>query len=378
MGMRSNDGGGGEEETVVEGVLGVEPVTEDDVGDLEGEDCVEIAHLLGAVLRDDGGGVEQALGDDDGVADGDGLERLGEQRAAADGTGEGDVVVGEDIAGESFEGLVELAGCIDEAGLEEAVDDVVFSLLDPGALGAERAYILCIIADVGGSDDIEGGVLGLLGGDFEDVTPDVVDGLELEGAGDALGIALLNVEGGGQPEVGLDVGAPAVEVVELLVILLLSGEVAVEADDVAAAGLDPDAAEEATGGTLAGDGGDVEDGGGSVAEEVVADVAEGVVLPVEVVRVHEDHLDEAGFVEVEVEAAAKTGDVGHRVLEEAELAVVAGALRGGLVDLVGLVADDLVELDAGEDSAGRTRGPGRGQDRASCSGCRFRRGEPAP
>ncbi len=176
----------------------------------------------------------------------------------------------------------------------------------------------------------------------------MVDGLELEGAGDALGIALLNVEGGGKPEVGLDVGAPAVEVVELLVILLLSGEVAVEADDVAVAGLDPDAAEEATGGALAGDGGDVEDGGGSVAEEVVADIAEGVVLLVEVVGVHEDHLDEAGFVEVEMEAAAKAGDVGHRVLEEAELAVVAGALRGGLVDLVGLVADDLVELDACE------------------------------
>ena len=189
--------GGGEEETVVEGVLGVEPVTEDDVCDLEGQDRIEVAHLLGAILRDDGGGVEETLGDDDGVADGDGLEGLGKQRAAADGTGQGDVVIGEDIAGESFEGFVELAGGIDEASLEEAVDDVVLGLLYPGALGAEGTDILGVIADVGGSYDIERGVLGLLSGNFENVTPDVINGLELEGTGDALGIALLNIEGGG-------------------------------------------------------------------------------------------------------------------------------------------------------------------------------------
>ena len=211
------DGVGGEEQAIVEGVLGIQAVREDDVRDLEGEDGVEVAHLLRAVRGDDGGGVEQALGDDDGVADGDGLERLGEQRAATDGPGEGDVVVGEDIAGESFEGLVELAGCIEEAGLEEALDDVVLSLLDPGALGSERAYILGVVADVGGADDIEGGVGGIGWGNLEDVAPDVVDGLELEGAGDALGVALLNIEGGGEPEIGLDVGAPAIEVVELLV-----------------------------------------------------------------------------------------------------------------------------------------------------------------
>ena len=79
------DGGRGEEHAVVEGVLGVQPVAEDDVRDLEGENGVEVAHLLRAILGDDAGGVDQALGEDDRVADGGGLKRLREQGADADG-----------------------------------------------------------------------------------------------------------------------------------------------------------------------------------------------------------------------------------------------------------------------------------------------------
>ncbi len=139
------DGVGGEEQAIVEGVLGIQAVGEDDVRDLEGEDSVEIAHLLRAVGGDDGGGVEQALGDDDGVADGDGLQRLGKERAATNGAGEGDVVVSKDVAGKSFQGLVELAGCIEEASLEEALEDIILCLLDPGALCAERADILGVV-----------------------------------------------------------------------------------------------------------------------------------------------------------------------------------------------------------------------------------------
>ncbi len=171
------------------------------------------------------GGVEQALGDEDGVADGDGLERLREKGTAADGLGNGDVVVSQDIAGQSLQGLVELAGSIDEAGLEEALDDVVLGLLDPGALGSKGADILGVVADVGGSDDIEGGVLGLLGGNLEGIAPDVVNRLELEGAGGAVGVALFDIEGGGEPDVGLDVGAPAVEVIVLALIFFAAGEV---------------------------------------------------------------------------------------------------------------------------------------------------------
>src|SRR5713101_3043570 len=92
------DGCRWEEQAIVEGVFGVKPVSENDVGDLEGQNCVEVAHLLGSVLGDDPGGVEQALGDEDGVSYGNRLERLREQGAATDRAGEGDVVVGQDIA----------------------------------------------------------------------------------------------------------------------------------------------------------------------------------------------------------------------------------------------------------------------------------------
>ncbi len=86
--------------------------------------------------------------------------------ADADGPGDGDVVIGEDIAGERLKGLVEVAGSVEQTGLEEAVDDVILGLLHPGALCAERADILRVVADVGGAFDLERGVFGLAGGDL--------------------------------------------------------------------------------------------------------------------------------------------------------------------------------------------------------------------
>jgi len=111
----------------------------------------------------------------------------------------------------------------------------------------------------------------------------MVNRFELEGARDALRVTLFNVERGGEPEIGLNVGAPAVEVIELLLVFLSPGEVAIEADDVAVAGLNPDTAEEAAEVLLARDWCYVEDGSGGVAKKVVANVAEVIVLPVEVV-----------------------------------------------------------------------------------------------
>ena len=292
----------------------------------------------------------------------------------ADGTRERDVVVGEDIAGESFEGLVELAGSVEEAGLEEALDDVVLGLLDPGALCAEGADVLArrwmtSVAPTTSSEALAASA----GGNLEDVTPDVVDGLELESAGDALGIALFDVEGGGEPEVGLDVGAPAIEVVELA----CSPSSVPEKSPLKRTTLPLRVSTQMRPkkrpiGALAVDGSDVEDGGGGVAEKVVADEAEGVVLAIEAVGVHEQHLDEARFVEGEVKAAAEAGEEGGGVLEEAELAVVGGSLGGGLVDLVRLVADDLGELDAGEEVLVGLGDLAEDGIRTSCSGCRSR------
>ena len=101
--MREGEAGEGglrwEEEAIAEGELGVDVVAEDDVSDLEGEESVEVTHLLGTVCGDYGGGVDEALGDQDGVADGNGLEGLGEQGANADWAIDGDLVVSEDVVG---------------------------------------------------------------------------------------------------------------------------------------------------------------------------------------------------------------------------------------------------------------------------------------
>src|ERR1700723_3450308 len=211
--------------------------------------------------------------------------------------------------------MVELARCIEKAGLEEALDDVVLRLLDPGALSAEGADVLGFVADVGCADYIERGVCGLRRRNLQQIAPDMINGFELEGAGDALRVTLFNVERGRQPEVRLNVGAPAVEVIELL---------------------------------LARDRRYIKDRGGRVTEEVVTYIAEVIVLPVEVVGVHQQHLNEAGLVEGEVQAATKTSDIGGRVLEEAKLAASC-ARRRILVDRVGVVVDDAFEVDAAKE-----------------------------
>ena len=41
------DRGGGKEHAVVEGILGVQAMAKDDVGQLEGKEGIEVAHLLG-------------------------------------------------------------------------------------------------------------------------------------------------------------------------------------------------------------------------------------------------------------------------------------------------------------------------------------------
>src|ERR1700682_268906 len=183
----------------------------------------------------------------------------------------------------------------------------------------------------------------------------MVDGLELERAGDAVRVALFDVEGGGEPQVGLDVGAPAIKVIELAVVLFGAGEVSVEADYVAIAGLDPDASEEASESALPIERGDVEYGGGSGPEEVVADEAEHVVLAIEVIGVHEQHLDEALLMEGQLQTAAEAGEEGGGVLDKAELAIVPGALGGGVVDLISVIIDDLAELHATQEVLVRVR-----------------------
>ena len=104
---------------------------------------VQVVDLLVAVAGN-GGRVDQALRDDDRIADGQRLQRLGQQRAHADGPRHLDLVIGQDVAGDLLHDLVEVRRSIEQAGLEQTVDDVVFSLLYPCALRAQRRYVLRI------------------------------------------------------------------------------------------------------------------------------------------------------------------------------------------------------------------------------------------
>lgn len=130
--------------------------------------------------------------------------------------------------------------------------------------------------------------------------------------------------------------------VVLSVFLLRPGEVAVETYNVSSSGLDPDAAIETALGGLAWARGYVENGGRSIAKKIISHVAEEIVLTIEIPRVHQQHLDKTGLIEVEMQAAAQACNERSRLLEEANLL----ARSRGLVDVVRLVADDLVEVDA--------------------------------
>src|SRR5271156_2566182 len=128
------DGGRREEQTIIECILRVESVSENNVCNLEGQDRVEVTHLLRTILRYDAGCVKQTFRDDNRVANSERLQWLSQQRAAADWSGECDVVVRENVASQRFECLVELARRIEKTSLEETLDDVVLSLLNPRAL----------------------------------------------------------------------------------------------------------------------------------------------------------------------------------------------------------------------------------------------------
>ena len=264
-----------------------------------------------------------------------------------DGPGGLDVVIDEDIVGERFEYLVEVAGGIEQAGLVEPIDNIVLCLLQPLSLRSERTVIGCFVGDILGISHADGGVFGVGVGNFEGVAPDIVDGFKFEGVVGAFGIALLDIEGGGEPEVGLHVGAPTVEVVELLHAEDGAGEVTIKADDVSAIGLDPDAPKEPSE-VISGAGGrDVEDCCGDVAEEVVAYEGKGVMLAVEVIGVHEEHLDEARLMEGETKAVGDTGEGGNGVFEVDEVAFFGAEVA--FVVLVFVIVDDPAEVDSGQE-----------------------------
>ena len=151
-------------------------------------------------------------------------------------------------------------------------------------------------------------VLGGANRHLQHIPPNVVDGLELDGVFFTLFVALFHVEGGRQPEAFLHIGAPGIEMVVLADVFFRTGKGSVQADDVAAATLDPDAPEKPATRTVC-RGFHVEDHGGHRAQKVVADEAKSVFVAIEVLGIDEQHLHETGFTELQVQRLVQVGDV---------------------------------------------------------------------
>jgi len=70
------------------------------------------------------------------------------------------------------------------------------------------------------------------------------------------------------------------------------------------------------------------------------------MLTIEVIRIHDQHLDEAGLAEVEVQAASKAGDERGGVFEETKLSSF--TIRNRLIGLVLGATNDAIEFNPAE------------------------------
>ncbi len=70
------------------------------------------------------------------------------------------------------------------------------------------------------------------------------------------------------------------------------------------------------------------------------------MLTIKVIRIHDQHLDEAGLAEVEVQAASQAGNERGGVFEEAELSTISFCNR--LVGFVLRATDDAIEFNPAE------------------------------
>ena len=108
--------------------------------------------------------------------------------------------------------------------MEEPLNDVIFSLLYPGALRSEWRNILGVIGDVRRACHFHVDVVCGCLRNLQHVSPDVIDRFKLDGILFALGVAFFHIKAGWQPKPGLHVGAPGVEVVVLADVLFRASE----------------------------------------------------------------------------------------------------------------------------------------------------------
>src|ERR1022692_288612 len=249
--------------------------------------------------------VDQSPADHDSVTHAKCFQWRGEQHASAHGTREVEVVGYRDVVDHGLENTVYVALGRKQSGGGEALDDIVFRLLLPLALGLERRRILgggafiihAVHADLG-----EFVVLATL---LEVVAPDAGLGFESNLIFHASAeVAFFAVDVGGHPVSRNQVQSPAIHVEEVGIPRRRSIGT-VEADDAKVLVFHPDAPEEASlAGVLLGC--YVEYQAADVAQEFAADVVELIVRTVEVGAIGIDHPGEANGLVLHLEEPVET------------------------------------------------------------------------
>ena len=159
-----------EEKTVIECIASIDVVAQHDVRQLEGKDCSEVR-----LIRQH---VDQALAENDGVANRQRFERGGKQDAAVNRIGNLNVVADDDIVGHLFQDLVKVAGRRQQSCLHQAVEDVLLCLGNPLPLCLQRAEVRILVALILHVVDLDRLVVRLVGGQLQAVAPDIGLGLE--------------------------------------------------------------------------------------------------------------------------------------------------------------------------------------------------------
>ena len=111
----------------------------------------------------------------------------------------------------------------------------------------ERAYVLGIRTFVNGIFNLDADVIAFARGELEAVSPEASLRLEPDGVVAVDAMCLFDIDCGGQPDAGLHIHAPTVEVKEVLRGIGVGlRECAVQTNDVAILILNPDAAVKAS------------------------------------------------------------------------------------------------------------------------------------
>ena len=274
-----------DQQLIEESIAGIETVAENDVAEF----VCDHGCQAGLIRQH----VDQPAAEDDGVTDGEGLQRGGHHHAAAYFRVNINVVGDLQVVDHRLQDLVDFAARRHQADALQAIDNVIFRLAVPGTLGLNGGKVigrLGIVLHRGLHQDLAQFLF--LAGVTDVVAPQPGLRFEVQFLGQrVVQISFLAVHERRHPLARLHIGAPAVEV-EVPAGVPAATVSAVKSNNVVVLIFDPDAAKEpALAGLILRR--HVEHQATHFAEEFAAHVIELVVLLVEAIRIDEDHLQEA-------------------------------------------------------------------------------------